>query len=278
MSPHSTDLPMAAELLDYQTEGGAVFSLGLRLLDQEQRDHYHFHPGQFNMVGVHGLGEVAISIVEAIGGRLQHTIRAVGRVTTARQRLRPGAVVGIRGPLGRGWPLSQLQGRDLVVVTGGLGCAPVVSAITAIARERDHYGRLVVLEGVRHHQDLLFPQRFEQWQRMDRTEVVLCCSHERAAPWPWHTDRVTDHLQSLGLALPQAAALLCGPEGMMVAAAQRLQRQGMDPSRIWLSLERNMQCGNGRCGHCQLGSYFVCRDGPVFHWGEIGRWLQVAGL
>ena len=173
--------------------------------------------------------------------------------------------------------MAQARGRDLVVVTGGLGCAPVVSAIAAVERDRSDYGRLAILEGVRHHKALIYPDRFRAWRAMERTEVVLCCD-EQAAPWPWHTDQVTAHLDKMSLNLADAVALLCGPEGMMVAAARVLEQQGMAESAIWLSLERNMQCGDGYCGHCQIGRYFVCRDGPVFSWAEIRDLLSVKGL
>jgi sulfhydrogenase subunit gamma (sulfur reductase) len=231
------------------------------------------------MVYLHGVGEVAISIVSDREDPtlLNHTIRAVGRVTRGLEQLQAGDQLGLRGPYGRGWPMSLTRGKDLVVVTGGLGCAPVVAAIREVEQQRAAYGQLAIIEGVRHHQDLIYPERFHHWETMERTDVVLCCSHDKAAPWPWHTYRVTAHLDRLGFELSDAAAMLCGPEGMMVAAAETLQQQGMAGDAIWLSLERNMQCGDGFCGHCQLGSHFVCRDGPVFNWSEIGTDLKVKG-
>ncbi len=268
---------MAAEVVERQQESGDIFTLRLRLIDPRQRARYRFQPGQFNMVYLHGVGEVAISIVSdrEDSTLLNHTIRAVGRVTRGLQRLQAGAQIGLRGPYGRGWPLQQAKGHDVIIVTGGLGCAPVVSAITEIEQQRAAYGRLLIVEGVKHHQELIYPDRYLHWQKMERTEVVLCSSGDCAAPWPWHTDRVTDHLEGMHSA---GIALLCGPEGMMVAAAERLQQRGLPATSIWLSLERNMQCGDGFCGHCQLGSHFVCRDGPVFSWEEIGEALKVKGL
>ncbi len=271
---------MAAELIERRQESSDVFTLQLRLVDSQQREQYRFQPGQFNMVYLHGVGEVAISIVSDREDPtlLNHTIRAVGRVTRGLEQLQTGQQIGLRGPYGRGWPMEQAKSKDLVVVTGGLGCAPVVAAIHEVEQQRAAYGRLAIIEGVRHHQDLIYPDRFHHWEQMERTDVVLCCSHDKAAPWPWHTGRVTAHLDQLGFDLPDAVAMLCGPEGMMAAAAETLIQQGMSGDSIWLSLERNMQCGDGFCGHCQLGSHFVCRDGPVFNWSEIGGALKVKGL
>ncbi len=276
-SHHPQRMPMTAEVVERRQESADIFTLSLRLVDPQQRSSYRFEPGQFNMVYLHGVGEVAISIVSDRNDSelLNHTIRAVGRVTHGLEQLQEGEQIGLRGPYGRGWPLQQAQGHDLVVVTGGLGCAPVVAAIEAVERQRSEYGNLLIVEGVKHHQELIYPDRYDHWQQMERTEVVLCSSHDCAAPWPWHTDRVTDHLDQIGA---EAVALLCGPEGMMIAAAERLIEQGVDGESIWLSLERNMQCGDGFCGHCQLGSHFVCRDGPVFNWGEVGEALKVKGL
>jgi sulfhydrogenase subunit gamma (sulfur reductase) len=279
-SMHPSRIPMVAEVIDRQQESEDVFTLRLQLIDPQQRSNYRFQPGQFNMVYLHGVGEVAISIVSDREDTtlLNHTIRAVGRVTRGLEQLQAGQQIGLRGPYGRGWPMQQSKGRDLVMVTGGLGCAPVVAAISAVEQQRVDYGRLAIIEGVRHHQDLIYPERFHHWKQMERTEVVLCCSEDKAAPWPWHTDRVTAHLDEMDIDLPQAVAFLCGPEGMMVAAAETLQQQGLAAESTWLSLERNMQCGDGFCGHCQLGGYFVCKDGPVFRWDEVGAALKVKGL
>ena len=273
---HPSRVPMAAEVVSRLQEGEDIFTLQLRLVDPQQRRSYRFAPGQFNMVYLHGVGEVAISIVSDPEDftLLNHTIRTVGRVTRGLEQLQVGDQIGLRGPYGRGWPMEQVIGRDLLIVTGGLGCAPVVAAIAVVEQRRSDYGHLTIIEGVRHHQELIYPDRFSHWQQMERTNVVLCSSHDCAAPWPWHTDRVTDHLGQVG---EDAVALLCGPEGMMIAAAETLQQQGIDDEAIWLSLERNMQCGVGFWGHCKLGSHFVCRDGPVFSWAEIGADLKVKG-
>lgn len=274
---HSSRVPMVAEVVSRRQESSDVFTLQLRLIDPAQRSRYRFQPGQFNMVYLHGVGEVAISIVSDPDDAtlLNHTIRAVGRATRGLEQLQAGDQIGLRGPYGRGWPMEQAVGRDLLIVTGGLGCAPVVAAIAAVEQQRSRYGYLTIIEGVRHHQDLIYPDRFQHWQQMENSEVILCSSQDRAAPWPWHTDRVTDHLEQIG---EDAVVMLCGPEGMMIVAAERLQQQGIRETAIWLSLERNMQCGDGFCGHCQLGSHFVCRDGPVFSWAEIGKDLKVKGL
>jgi len=272
-------VPMRAEIVSRIQESDSVFTLRLRLVDESERLNYCFQPGQFNMVYLYGVGEVAISIVSDAEGDMffSHTIRAVGRVTKGLEQLKQGDELGVRGPFGRGWPMGLAEEKDLVVVTGGIGCAPVVSAIESIRQTRERYGKLLMLEGVYHHKDLIYSDRFQEWDNIKNSELVLCCD-DKAAPWPWHTDKVTKHLDQLEDKGSNTVAFLCGPEGMMIAAATVLEQNGVREDNIWLSLERNMQCGDGFCGHCQLGTHFVCREGPVFSWREIREPLTVRGL
>jgi NAD(P)H-flavin reductase len=277
--PHAGSfvLPMAATVVERLDETHDIVTLRLALDDPAARAAYHFAPGQFNMLGLFGVGEVPISIVsdpqqpELIG----HTIRVLGRVTRGIAQLTQGDRLGVRGPFGQGWPLDEIRGRDVLVVTGGLGCAPVVSVINYILMRRERFGRLVIVQGVKHAQDLIWRERYDYWRTLPRTEVWLAA--DVGAPlWPGHVGRVTELFDRIDVA-PAMAVLLCGPEIMMVTAVRQLLARGVAPEAISLSMERNMQCGHGLCGHCQIGPHFVCHDGPVFRYPVIAPWLGRKG-
>ncbi len=273
MNPY---LPREAEIVERIQETPTVFTLRLRLTDGQP---YGFEAGQFNMLYLHGVGEVPISIVA--GGEadepLTHTIRAVGRVTRGMMALRAGERIGLRGPFGRGWPLAAAEGREVVVVTGGLGCAPSVSIIHHILRHRERYGRLTILQGVKHADDLIWRTQYEAWSRQPEVRVLLVA--DVASPgWQGAVGRVTALFDRIELDAAHAIAMLCGPEGMMLASAAALEQLGLAAGDIYLSMERNMQCAVGHCGHCQFGARFVCRDGPVFAWPDIRDLLGVRGF
>ncbi len=271
-------MPMPAEVVGRREESPGLFTLQLRLCDGEARSAWRFRPGQFNMLYLFGIGEVPISIVSDPRDRevIDHTIRAVGRVTRGLERLRPGDALGLRGPFGRGWPLADCEQRDVIVVTGGLGCAPVTGAIHYLMRRRERYGHLNIVQGVKHADDLIWREQYEAWARMPDTTVLVAA--DAAGPlWPWHVGRVTDLFDRLRFDPGNTVVMSCGPEGLMIAVAKQLGERGVPPHRIWLSLERNMQCGIGLCGHCQLGPKFVCSDGPVFRWDEVAELLKVRG-
>jgi sulfhydrogenase subunit gamma (sulfur reductase) len=274
--PH---LPHEAEVIERIDESATVFTLRLRFTDPDIRSRYRFAPGQFNMLYPFGVGEVAISIVSdpAGGDMLDHTIRRVGRVTTTLAALATGDRIGLRGPYGRGWPMDELRGRDVVVITGGLGCAPSVSVVHYIVNRRSNYGRMTIVQGVKHHQDLLWREQYAAWARLPDTEVLL--SADTGGPlWPGHVGPVTALFDRIPLTPGRSAVLLCGPEGMMHAAIRQLNTRAIADTDIWLSMERNMQCAVRQCGHCQLGPKFICRDGPVFRYDEVRSLLGVKAL
>lgn len=272
-------LPHEAEVLERTAETPDLFTLRLRLVAAAARTAYRFTPGQFNMLQLPGIGGVPISIASdpARPETLDHTIRAVGRVTWVLEQLEPGDRLGLRGPFGHGWPMHDAEGRDLVVVTGGLGCAPVVAAISYAVARRDRFRRLVILQGVKHAADMIWRERYDAWARLPDTQVRLAADEPTKA-WTGHVGLVTDLLDQVRFDADQALAMICGPEPMMLASARRLVELGVPPTRIWLSLERHFQCGVGHCGHCQLGPNFVCRDGPVFSYERIGWLLGTPGF
>ena len=279
MNTHNPYLPLEAEVVERIQESSSVYTLRLRMTDQREHAAYAFAPGQFNMVYLHGIGEVPISIVSdpEDDELLDHTIRAVGRVTHGLEQLKTGQRVGIRGPFGRGWPLEQAEGRDVVLVTGGLGCAPVVSVINYVVARRDRFRRLVIMQGVKHTDDLIWHDRYQTWGELPDTQVLLAADMAGQG-WPYHVGLVTELIDRAEFDRDNAIAMMCGPERMMQASAQRLVENGVPADRLWLSMERNMHCGIGHCGHCQLGPHFVCKDGPVFNYTELAPLMGVRGF
>jgi NAD(P)H-flavin reductase len=272
-----------AVVVERVDESPTIFTLRLRFRDPERQRQYCFRPGQFNMLYLFGVGEIPISIVSDPGDDcdtvtcLDHTIRIVGRVTRGMARLQAGDSIGIRGPYGRGWPLEKAKDRDVVIITGGLGCAPSVSVIEYIIKRRPDYGRLTVIQGVKHFNDLLWHDRYDRWAAEPDTHVLLAADHGGPI-WPWHTGPVTDLFDRIHLVPEQTLVMLCGPEGMMKASIQHLVPRGVAEDAIWLSMERNMQCALGQCGHCQYQRYFVCRDGPVFCYADISDIFGIRGV
>jgi NAD(P)H-flavin reductase len=237
-------------------------------------------PGEFMMMYAFGVGEVAISVSgdpTARDGTITHTIRAVGAVSRALHDAPPGSVVGMRGPFGTSWGLREATGRDLVVVGGGVGLAPLRPVVLGALADRDRYGRVTLIAGARSRDDFLFGGELEDWARDDSIEVHLTVDVP-VQGWPGEVGFVTEPLRSLSLRPDQTTAFLCGPEPMMRNCAQVLLRQRLAPHDIRVSLERNMQCGIGWCGHCQLGPLLLCRDGPVVGYDVAEPLLRVKEL
>lgn len=275
-SPH---LPHPARIVDRIQESDSIFTLRLRFADPAQQTDYRFQPGQFNMVYLPGVGEVPISLSSDPEERegFAHTIRVAGRVTQGLAKLKAGDEVGLRGPYGRGWPLDSSEGKDVVIVTGGLGCAPVVAVIHYVLKRRERFRRLIILQGVKHSHDLIWRASYERWSQAPNTQVLIAANATEAL-WPWHVGSPVDLVSQADFDPAQAVAMICGPEGMMVAAARALATRGLPESDIHVSLERNMQCALGLCGHCQMGGYFLCKDGPVFAYDKVKFLLEKGGL
>lgn len=227
-------------------------------------------PGQFNMLYVFAVGEVPISISgdTADPSRLVHTVRAVGPVSGAITQLRRGDAVGVRGPFGTGWPVQQAAGRDIVLVAGGLGLAPLRPAVYAVLAARERYGKVVLLYGTRSPNDILYRDEIGEWRRRLDAEVEVTVDHA-PSPWRGNVGVVTDLIPRASFDPHDTVAMICGPEVMMRFTVAALRDAGVTPDRIHLSMERNMKCAIGQCGHCQLATEFICRDGPVLRFDRI---------
>lgn len=268
-----------ATIVEKVRESEDINTYRVQLVDEEARRRFRFKAGQFNMVYLFGVGEVAISIVSDPDEPefLDHTIRTVGRVTKAITDLQPGETLGIRGPFGKGWPLEEAKGRNVVIVTGGLGCAPVVGAIEYIFRRRAQYGSIKILHGVKTPYDLLYRERFDQWRRVPDTEVLLT-SDQPDKTWGYHIGVVTELFERVTIDPAKSIVLMCGPEIMMRLGVPILMRRGIPATAVYVSLERHMECGIGLCGHCQMGPHFLCKDGPVMRYDRVEQWLGRTGV
>jgi NAD(P)H-flavin reductase len=237
-----------------------------------------FAPGQFTMLGAPGCGEVPISISGDPDRpeRLVHTVRAVGLATNAICAATPGTVLGVRGPFGRPWPVEEATGADVVVVAGGIGLAPLRPAIWHVLARRQRYGRVAVLYGGREPSQLLYPPELERWR--GRGADVAITVDTADASWTGRVGVATKLVERAAFDPASAVALVCGPEIMMRFAVTALRASGIAEDQIHLSMERNMQCGIGHCGHCQLGPSLVCRDGPVYTYEELAPWLAIPEL
>jgi NAD(P)H-flavin reductase len=268
-----TVVPRPFQVLEVRRETPDTFTLAIEPADGKPRPP--FEPGQFDMVYAFGVGEVPISMSSDPAVPLVlHTIRDVGAVTHALCRCEPGDVVGVRGPFGSTWGMDTLGGRDVVVVAGGIGLAPLRPAIHHLLAHRDEVNRVVLLVGARTPSDLCFGDQLDEW-RAGGIDVEVTVDYAEAG-WTGTVGLVTTLLPKAPFRPADTVALVCGPEGMMKGVAKGLLARGVAAERIRVSLERNMKCAVAQCGHCQLGPAFVCHDGPVLPWSTVGPLLEVA--
>ena len=270
-------IPVPYRVLDRTVETRDAVTLSLRPLHGRPP---RFRPGQFMMLYARGVGEVAISISgdpSTEDGTITHTIRAVGAVSRALHDAPVGAVLGVRGPFGAGWDLDSAAGHDLVIVAGGVGLAPLRPVVLAALAGRSRYRRIVLISGARTPKDFLYHGEQNGWAWHEDMEVYRTVDVPGPG-WAGEVGFVTEPLARLAIDPERTAAFLCGPEPMMRFSAQTLQRKGILSQEIRVSLERNMQCGVGVCGHCQLGPLLVCRDGPVVTYDVAEPLMKVREL
>jgi NAD(P)H-flavin reductase len=252
----------------FERETHDTFTLDLKPADGISQPA--FLPGQFNMLYVFGIGEVPISISgdPAYPESIRHTTRVVGTVTKAMHALKPGDMIGVRGPFGSHWPLELAQGKDVVVVAGGIGLAPLRPALFELLAHRKRYHRIVLLYGTRTPRDILYKRDLKRWRSHFDLEVHITVDRSMGA-WLGNVGVVTRLIPRAPLDPSNAVSLICGPEVMMRFTVEALQQRGIRNENIFVSMERNMKCGSGFCGHCQYGPYFICKDGPIFRFDRI---------
>lgn len=257
--------------------GVATYDLAFR--SESVAATYRFMPGQFNMLYLPGAGEIAISVSDDPENRTScaHTIRVAGNVTQTLARMQVGDTLGLRGPFGTNWPLPQCVGRDLVLVAGGIGLAPLRPVIYMMLRHRRQLGRLTLLYGARSPDTLLYQNEYDAWSRQG---MLIQTTVDRSGPdWLGNVGVVTTLLEQLSAFDARNTILLCcGPELMMRFTVMSALSRGLTRKQIWVSMERNMQCAVGLCGHCQLGPSFVCKDGPIFRYDHVAPYIDVERL
>jgi NAD(P)H-flavin reductase len=266
----NTWMPVPARILEVRMENGNTKTITCQFIDEEIRKMYGFLPGQFNLLYAPGIGESAISISSDSEqqNQLRHTIRIVGSVTRAMAKLLPGAVIGLRGPFGTPWPIKEMEGKDVVIVAGGIGIAPLRPVVYWILRHRSLYKRVVLLYGCRTPGDRVFAEDLEHWDR-DGSIQVLVTVDTATGNWSGPVGVVTNLLRRVKVNADRTIVLVCGPKILNRVAAWNFLQLHVPADHVYVSLERNMNCGFGRCGHCQLGPKFICKDGPVFNFAEI---------
>ena len=237
---------------------------------------FSFQPGQFNMLYAAGIGEVPISISGDPAGTdaILHTIRDVGPATKALCALGPGQRVGVRGPYGTSWPVTAAEGGDLVIVAGGIGLPPLRPAVYQALGQRDRFGAIALLYGARTPADLLFTGELATWRGRFDLDVQVTVD-AAARDWRGDVGVVPNLIPDARFDAATATAFMVGPEIMMRFTVRALLAAGVPGDRVYLSMERNMQCAAALCGHCQLGPFLVCRDGPVFRYPELAPWLGI---
>ncbi len=260
--------PIPYRVQRFHQETDDTFTLNLAPMNGA--DEFAFAPGQFNMLYVFGVGEVPISISgdPSAPQTLMHTTRAVGAVTRAMRKLKRGAALGVRGPFGSHWPVEQAEGSDVVIVTGGIGLAPLRPALYHLMAAREKYGRVVLLYGARTPEDILFKRELQHWRSHLDLEVYVTVDRA-TGDWKGNVGIVTTLIPKAPFDPHSSVALVCGPEVMMRFTIQELKKRGLRAENIFVSLERNMKCAVGFCGHCQFGPTFICKDGPVFRFDKI---------
>ena len=260
-------------------ETPGVVTYDLVFDDEDTRNDFSFRPGQFNMIYIPGIGEVAISISGNPHncGIVPHTIREAGSVTQALAGLGEGGSVGLRGPFGAGWPVDKCAGKDLILAAGGIGVAPLRPVIYEILANRDRFGEVTLLYGCRMPSGILYQEEFETWRSQG---IAVKTTVDRAdESWGGNVGVVTLLLDRLSLSSPSETVLMtCGPEVMMWYTVQSALERGLQENSIYVSLERNMNCAIGLCGHCQFGPEFLCKDGPVFPYDRVASILRVDDL
>jgi NAD(P)H-flavin reductase len=268
-------LPYWAEVKEITPEAPGISTYWLRFLDDHLQQQYAFQPGQFNMLYMPGLGESAISISSDPNNnsKIGHTVRLAGNVTQAIGRVKVGDLIGLRGPFGSYWPLDHCKGQDIVIAAGGIGLPPLRPVLYYIMQNRQDYGRVILLYGARTPHDLQFTREYEAWEKAG---IELSITVDRGDEnWTGLVGVVPILFYRLRVDPRQSIILTCGPEIMIRFVIFEALARRIPPERIFVSLERNMKCGLGFCGHCQIGPFFVCKDGPVFSYARIQPFFNV---
>lgn len=263
-------IPDLAQIKEIRAETVDVKTFKLQFIDPARQQSYRFAPGQYNMVGSPQIGEAPISLSSDPQNHsyFEHTIRAVGRVTSYIDKLSVGDVVTVRGPYGNPWPLEMLKSRDVIIMAGGTGIAPVKPVINYLVKNRALFKHVEILYGAKTQRDLVFASEFANWQKADIT-LRLTVDIGTQFEWPFCVGVVPMLIKQIEINPPETVVFISGPEIMMRFCLAELVQKGFKREHIFITLERHMECGVRMCGHCMLGPKYVCQDGPVFSYKDI---------
>lgn len=262
--------PMEVKMVSVFRENKTVNTYRLKFTDKEDEKKFRFHPGQFAMFAVNGIGECPLSMASSPYEKsfFEISVRNVGNVTNEMSKMKKGDTLGVRGPFGYGYPLENMKGKDIVIVVGGIGFPPLGSAIEYILKNRKDYGKVFVIYGEKDLDDIIFKNRIKKWTK-EKGFTVLVTIETPCKKWSGCVGLVTDLFSKIKVDGKKTAGLTCGPPMMVKFVIEGFKKLGICEGNMYVSLERMMQCGIGKCGHCNIGDKYVCRDGPVFSYCDI---------
>ncbi len=261
--------PVQITKIKSETKDTKTFTL--KYGDKEGNEYPSFQPGQFIMISIYGFGEAPFSLSSIDGNRTSEiTVRNVGNLTNRLFNFHEGERVDVRGPYGRGWPIHETEGKDILIVAGGVGLSPLKPMITHISKNRDRYGKLEILYGARTPDDMVHVDDFKDWRGIKDAQLLLTVdSVPRGLIWDYKIGVVPTLFNDMETSPKNSIVLTCGPEIMMHFVIRDLLSRGFSEDQLFVSLERRMKCGIAQCGHCQIGAKYVCKDGPVFPYSEL---------
>ncbi len=268
--------PLAVRINKVTVENDArdLKTFDLSFVDSGARKSFAFTPGQFGFLSILGVGEAPFGIASAPSEELvRYTVKRVGTFTTALHELEPGSVLGMRGPWGNSYPFDLMEGKDVVIVSGGFSFTTLRSAIVHLLEpaRRSRFGRITAIYGARSPGELLYKEELKNWESNPDLDLHLCVDRLNGASWPGTEGLVPNVLSDLAPPAANAVALVCGPPVMLRFTYPVLEQLGFKPDMVFLSLENRMKCGIGKCGHCNVGPKYVCKDGPVFSYSELKK-------
>ncbi len=265
-------IPVRIEKVTIENDARDLLSFDLAFLDGRKRREFVFTPGQFAFLSLPGVGEAPFGIASAPSEELiKFTVKRVGTFTTALHETAPGEIIGLRGPYGNSYPFEIMKGRDVVIVSGGFSFTTLRATIRHILlpENRHQFGQVTVVYGARTPGELLYKEELREWEGDPNLSLIVCVDRVNGAPWPRTEGLVPDVLKKVAPKADNAFALVCGPPIMIHFTNLVLNELGFKPERVFLSLENRMKCGIGKCGHCNIGPKYVCKDGPVFSYAEL---------
>jgi sulfhydrogenase subunit gamma (sulfur reductase) len=261
--------PVPARIVRIIDETPTIKTFRLKFVRASDRRKFDFLPGQFGLFSLMGIGEATFSMCSPPRDEeVEISVRNVGNITNAMFALKKGDIIGVRGPYGNGFPVEEIKEKDVIIIAGGIGFPPLASVLEYLLFRRKDYGKIWVIYGVENMDDIVYRYKAPRWRKFRDLEIIPIVE-KRCREWHGRVGLVTDPLKKLKINPANTVGLSCGPPIMLKFVARKFQGLGLGASDIYLSMERMMQCGIGKCGHCNIGDKYVCRDGPVFSLSEL---------